>query len=102
VALLVATNFWWGYRALDGGVSYTYLKASYDTESELLRQTKAVLGVLAGPSASKSAVLSAAQAAAPGVSMHEKLGYTWVGQLGLKFNEQGRVVHAITSEQEAQ
>jgi hypothetical protein len=100
-ALLVFTNLWWGYRVLDGGVSYTYLKDSYDTEAELLRQTKAILSVTAVSSASKAEVLAAAQAAAPGAATHEKLGYTWVGQLGLKFNEQGRVIHAISSEQEA-
>jgi hypothetical protein len=101
LALLVGTNLWWSSRVLDGGFSYTYLKPSYDTQAELLRQTTAILNVAAKLNGSMAKVLAAAQSAAPGVAMHEKLGYTWVGQLGLKFNEQGRVIHVITSEQEA-
>jgi hypothetical protein len=101
-ALLVGSNAWWAYKALDGGISYTYLSASYETASELSEQTKAIVQVLTQPSASKPQVLAAAARAAKSSAPYEKLGYTWVGQLGLKFNEHGRLVHVITSEAEAQ
>jgi hypothetical protein len=101
VTLLLGSNLWWAFKVLDGGVSYTYLRASHDSAAELLVQMRAVLDVLTQKSASRSEVLTAVQSAASGATPYEKLGNTWVGQLGLKFNEQGRLSHIITSEQEA-
>lgn len=98
---LVGSNTWWAYRAIDDGISYTYLNASYDTAAELSEQTRAIVQVLTQPSALKPEVLAAAARASKAAAPYEKLGYTWVGQLGLKFNEQGRLVHVITSEAEA-
>jgi hypothetical protein len=100
-ALLLGSNVWWAFKVLDGGVSYTYLRASHDSTAEMLAQLRAVLDVLTEKSASRSEVLAAAQSAASGATPYEKLGYTWVGQVGLKFNEQGRLSRVITSEQEA-
>jgi uncharacterized membrane protein len=100
-ALLVGSNAWWAVKVMDGAISYTYLSASYDTASALSEQTKALVQVLTQPAASKSEILAAVERTAKTTDSYEKVGYTWVGQLGLKFNEQGRLVHVITSEDEA-
>ena len=99
--LLIGSNMWWAFKVLDGGVTHTYLRASHDSATELVGQLRAVLGALTKGTSSQSDVLAAVQSATPGAQPHEKLGYTWVGQLGLKFNEQGRLSHVVTSEEEA-
>ena len=96
---LIGTNTWWAYKSLDAGISLTYLKASHDTAAELLNQALALLPVVANPAATRSEVVSAAQSvAATGTTPYEKLGFVWVGQLGLKFNEEGRFLEAVTTE----
>jgi hypothetical protein len=40
---LVASNVWWAYRVLDAGITHTYMRASFDTTSEALTQSLAVL-----------------------------------------------------------
>jgi hypothetical protein len=94
-AALLITNVWWAYRVLDAGVSQTYLRASHDTSAELLTQSLAVLQVVAKPQASRSEILKAAAVPGDTVGPFEKDGYVWVGQLGLQFNEQGRLVKAV-------
>jgi hypothetical protein len=95
-AALVGTNGWWAYRLLDAGISHTYLNASFDTANELLNQTLAILPVVAKADAPRSEVVAAARKAGASIEPYDKDGYTWVGQLGLKFNEQGRFVQATT------
>ena len=95
-AALIGTNAWWASRVLDAGISQTYLRASFDTADEMLKQTLAILPVVAKPDSLRSEVIAAAQKAAAPIEPYEKDGYTWVGQLGLKFNEQGRFLHATS------
>jgi hypothetical protein len=95
VAVLVITNAWWAYRILDAGVSQTYLRASQDSTAELLSQSLAVLQVVAKPQPSRSEIVKAAAVPGDTVGPFEKDGYVWVGQLGLQFNEQGRLVKAV-------
>jgi hypothetical protein len=97
---LVASNAWWAYRLLDAGMSQTYLRASYDTTSEVLTQTLAVLPVVAKPGASRAEILAAARIPNDLVGPFEKEGFVWVGQLGLKFDEHGRFVKAVAGPQE--
>ena len=98
---LVSSNTWWAIKTFDSGISSTYLRASYETVDEQFQQIKAVAQVLTKPSAAKVDVISAASRSAKTTTPYEKLGYTWVGQIGLKFNSQGNLVHIITSEDEA-
>ena len=91
----LASNAWWAYRVLDAGVTQTYMRAEYDTKSELLHQTLSVLQAVAKPSASRNEVITAARIPNDPVGPFEKEGFVWVGQLGLQFNEQGRLVKAV-------
>jgi hypothetical protein len=93
---LIGTNAWWAYRVLDAGISQTYLRASFDTANDMLKQTLAILPVVARPDALRSEVIAAAQRVGASIDPFEKDGYTWVGLLGLKFNEQGRFVYATS------
>jgi hypothetical protein len=94
---LVGSNAWWAHRLVDAGISLTYLKASFDTANEALNQTLAILPVVATADASRSEVVAAAAKAGSSLASFDKEGYTWVGQLGLKFNEQGRFLLATTA-----
>ena len=89
---LVGTNAWWAYRTLDAGITNTYARASHDTTSELLAQTVAVLPVAASATSTKADVIAAAVVPNDTVGPYEKEGFVWVGQLGLRFSDQGRLV----------
>ena len=54
--VLVGSNLWWLYNAIDGGLSYTYLKVSYDDN----RTALALLPVVARCGASRAEVITAA------------------------------------------
>jgi len=97
VVALVASNAWWATRVLDAGIIQTYMTASFETTAELLNQTLAVLSVAAKPGVSRDEVITAAKSKSESAVPFEKDGYVWVGQLGLRFNEQGRFVKATTS-----
>ncbi len=81
---------------LDAGVTQTYMSASLDTTTELLDQTLAVLPVVARPDATRQDIINAARVKNDHVGPFEKDGYVWVGQLGLQFSAQGKLIKAIT------
>ena len=93
---LVVTNTWWAYRLLDAGVSYTYQGASLEENQQALFQVLAIIKVLGTDKASREQVVQAAQKAWPSTEPFEKDGYLWVGRLGLRFSEDGRLVEAVT------
>lgn len=93
--VLVLSNGWWAARTLDAGISRTYQRASMEETQQALAQALAVIKANAGASPSRAQVILAAQAAWPSVEPFEKDGYLWVGRLGLRFNEAGRLVEAV-------
>lgn len=95
LALLLLSNAWWAYRLVDAAISQTYLRASFDTASEQLTQSLALLQVVAKPGATRTAIIAAARLPTDTIAPFEKDGYVWVGQLGLQFNEQGQFVKAV-------
>lgn len=95
-AALVITNAWWAYRLVDAGVSYTYQSVSLEENQQALSQALAVINVLGTSEVSRNQVVQAAQAAWPTQEPFEKDGYLWVGRLGLRFNEAGRLVEAVS------
>ena len=101
VAALVGSNAWWAYGALDRGVSFTYLQASYDSNTQLMNQSLAVLRTVLASKIGRNEVVRAAQLGDTGIQPFEKDGYVWVDQLGLKFDKQGNLTHAITGQEEA-
>jgi hypothetical protein len=93
---LVVTNAWWAYRLLDAGVSYTYQGASLEENQQALSQALGIIKVLATNNASREQIVLAAQAAWPSTEPFEKDGYLWVGRLGLRFNQAGHLVEAVS------
>src|SRR5262245_10480966 len=92
--LLVASNLFWAYVVLDGGISYTYLKNSYDNARNTALQAIAVSAEVARDTATKQSVIDAAAQIQPGVDSFEKDGFVWVGDIGLRFDDTGMFVEA--------
>ena len=95
--VLVASNAYWLYSLLDSGVSYSYLHDSYRTARTTAVQALAVLPIAARVNSSPAEVVAAAARADGNAKPFEKEGYTWVGDLGLKFGLDGRLVDAKPS-----
>ena len=96
---LVGSNLWWAYQALDMGVTLTYLQDSFGGQSVMLNQTLSILPVAADPEASQAEVIAAAQLLDHHKPPREKEGFIWVGQLGLQFNDEGRLTKAVDGPQ---
>lgn len=94
--VLVATNAWWAYRLLDASVSYTYQGASLEESQQALSQSLAIIKALSANNASREQIVQAAQAAWPSTEPFEKDGYLWVGRLGLRFNQAGHLIEAVS------
>lgn len=92
---LVATNVWWAYWVVDAGVSYTYLRASYEDSQRALSQALAIIEVVGDGSASRDQIVQAAQGAQLSWEPFEHDGYLWVGRLKLRFNESGYLIEAV-------
>ena len=92
--LLVLSNIFWAYRLLDAGISYTYLESSFETANNAALQALAILPEVASPSVTRQSIIDAAIRARPGSDVFEKEGFVWVGAIGLRFDENGRLAEA--------
>ena len=92
IVLLVASNLWSAYKVVDGGITLTYQRASLDDATIALRQTMAILPVVAANPGDRAAILSGAQRSADGSQSFEKEGFIWVGRIGLKFGLDGKLL----------
>jgi hypothetical protein len=91
--VLIGSNAWWAYRMIDTGVSYTYQQDSLHMNQEALAQTLEVLKIATQPDSSREQVLAAAKKAARSqTEAFEKDGFVWVGSIGLRFSDAGRLV----------
>jgi hypothetical protein len=88
---LVVSNAWWFYQALDAGITATYRDVSFRDNEEALAQAIAVIPVAIRRDATREQVIAAATTAAKFSDSFEKDGYVWVGKIGLKFNDAGRL-----------
>ncbi len=93
-AILVASNVWWAYRLIDAGVSATYREVSLENHRTALRQTLAIIPIAVRPGATQAEILRAAQKYGDS-EVFEKDGYTWVGQVGMKFDGAGHLVEVV-------
>jgi hypothetical protein len=91
---LVASNAFWLYKTVDSGVSYSYLNDSYQGARSTALQALAILPVATRVDSSQSEVVAAAAKAGGSADTFEKDGYTWVGNIGLKFDAAGRLIEA--------
>ena len=88
---LAATNLWWFYHAVDSGSAAADRESQYQLEHEALAQALAVLPVAARTDSTPAEVLAAAAKAASHKGSFQKDGFTWVGELGLRFGDGGRL-----------
>jgi hypothetical protein len=94
VLAFLASNLWWAYHAFDAGVTHAYLTDSLNDNRGALSQTLALLPVVARPGVSKSEVIAAARQTDLRAEPFEKDGFIWIGWIGLKFDDAGRVIEA--------
>jgi len=90
IALLLAGNFWFAYSWLDTGVTLAYRNEEIREESTRFEQLSGALPAIA-KGANKMEVVAAMQAGQE-LDVFEKDGCTWVGLIGLKFDND-RLVH---------
>jgi hypothetical protein len=76
-------------------VTADYRDTYLQDHKQALAQTLAILPVVARIDATPAEVIAAATAAASHQTSFEKDGYTWVGGVGLRFGENGRLVAAL-------
>jgi len=94
---LVVSNLWWFGLLLDAGITATYRDDSFDRHHRALAELLAVVPAAADPAATRESVLSAARDAAGDDDPFEKEGFVWVGQLGYRFDDDGRLVEVQTA-----
>ena len=95
IAALVGSNAWWGFTALDAGVTAAYRDQAFEEHRQALSELLAVVPAATG-AATRDAVLEAARSASNDHLEFEKEGYTWVGHLGYRFDSNGRLVDVQT------
>jgi hypothetical protein len=89
---LLASNAYWTYRFIDQGVTLAYQDREYDEAQQALLQARAIIKVQATRNAGRAEIIQAAQKAWSAGEPFEKDGYLWVGRVGLKFDDAGRLV----------
>lgn len=78
---------------LDASITHSYLSASLNDNKKGLEQSLSILPVVAQPNVTKDEIIQVAQQRYPNsIEPFEKDGYTWVGMLGLKFNQNGKLI----------
>lgn len=87
IVLLVGSNGFWLYRAIDQAITNSYREQELRQLDGTRRQLMAVLPEMA-VSLNKDQVVAIASRHTE-QEIYEKEGCTWVGWLGLKFNESG-------------
>jgi hypothetical protein len=95
LATLIVSNAWWAYTVLDSGITYTYLRDSYEQNQQALLQSLAITNVLTTEEATRGQVIEAALEICPSSEPFEKEGYYWLGSLGLLFDESDRLVEVV-------
>ena len=89
--LLVVTNAWWFLKSLDSGTAAAYQQQQLATYDSALREATRLLAV-SRPGLSKSELLAEAEEISESDAF-EKDGCVWVGSLGFKFDDRGKLIH---------
>jgi hypothetical protein len=93
----LGSNAWWAYQLLDAGVTQTYTDVSNKESQQALAQSLAVISAASSKDATRESVIAAANQTGNSSEPFEKDGFVWVGQIGLKFDTQGKLIAATTS-----
>jgi hypothetical protein len=94
---LVVSNLWWFGLLLDAGITATYRDDSFDRHHRALGELLAVVPAAVDPAATRESVLGVAREAAGDETLFDKEGFVWVGQLGYRFDDDGRLVEVQTA-----
>jgi len=96
ILALVVSNLWSFGLLLDAGITATYGDDSLDRHHRALAELLAVVPAVADPAATRESVLGVARDAAGDEDSFEKEGLVWIGQLGYRFDDDGRLVEVQT------
>jgi Na+/proline symporter len=92
--LLLVSNVWWAFLIFDAGITQTYMGHSLKDHKEALQQIIRIYP-LAISGSSKSAILNAARSTGDSSEIFEQDGVTYIGKIGVKFDEKGRPVEVM-------
>lgn len=92
LVLLIATNAWWTFQACDHGVTMTYTKVYLDDHKQALDQALAIFPVVASGRGSREDIIRSMEARFGISDGFEKDGFFWIGKLGLRFDESGKLL----------
>lgn len=87
--LLLVSNAFWIYQTIDAGVTITYRTQQLYQLEETRKQLMAVMPEIADGMPREEVVAAAEQYTDQ--TSYEKDGCTWVGWLGLKFDQSGNL-----------
>jgi hypothetical protein len=93
---LITTNAFWLYYAIDRAITASYADASLEGEIRWREAAQLVLPLVAQGDGAEAIVKREAERKLHSVP-YEKDGYLWVDELGLRFNESGRLVSVFRS-----
>ncbi|MEX2498473.1 MAG: hypothetical protein WD397_06315 [Wenzhouxiangellaceae bacterium] len=94
MSALVLSNVFWIYNTIDFGITHTYAMQSCEESSKALEQLISLLPIAIQSQHTREAILSASRVRGDEV-VFEKHGLTWVGGLGLRFSDEGKLVEVI-------
>lgn len=97
VLVLVASNGFWLYLTIDTAITMSYREDQCGREHRALEQLIAVLPVAARPEPDRAGIIAAARGTYSDDMIFEKEGLVWVGEIGLRFDPDNRLVEAQPS-----
>jgi hypothetical protein len=90
--LLIATNVWWAFQAFDRGITITYTKDSLDDHKQALDQALMIIPEVTSGRGSREDIINSMESRFGLSDGFEKDGFFWIGKLGLRFNDSGKLV----------
>lgn len=91
ITLLIASNIWLAFHLFDAGVTQTYLQDSVQGKKVALGQLVAITNEALRPGATSETVVAAAATAGGNLQTFSNDGYIWVGQVGMRFDAEGKL-----------
>jgi hypothetical protein len=95
IILLIGSNAWWLYSAINTGVTNMYKEQMIYERTEMLKQLISVTPELSSAK-SKNEIVSIVKKSTD-LAPFEKEGFVWVGWTGLKFDNEDKLVKVTPS-----
>lgn len=97
-AALIWSNLYWIYRAFDDDVTAAYREQMVTEYEQTTKQTFQIIGLLLKHQNGRSQILSGLSQTSDSEPF-DKDGYHWVGQVGLKFDDQDNLFEVLSSDE---